>query len=574
MHHKIALLFLTVLFHCTLKVTAQNYIIVDSLLPEWDTETNMEKKIDISVSIFNELFKGNYSKTLDFAKMEMAEAESSGSQKLKVYALNHLALIKSEVGDLDSAEYFSDKAIEITEKNNLEKEKYITYITKGIIYNNFSLLNKSSDFVFKTLNYFEETDNKKYLAKAYNLIGWSYLNQGIFDKAREFVSKALEIYKSIQDVEGLASSYNRMGSIYLYQDKIDKALPFFKKALTFCNETQFTNLVAVLRFNIAFANKIKENYAESIKNINKAIELDKKSNSERNLAYDYNLLGAIYIDTDSLLKAEQNIEKAYKCGKRINDVDLIYNALSNLMELSYKNKNYKKAFNHLQEIRNLDSLVREDKSKDIAQLEMQYRLDKQEQQNELEQQRQKYQTIIVIGSLILGLIILGLLFFVKSGKAKKNRLEKELLQEKLEQKNKELTTYVMYLVKKNELITTISKQLTKVKFKVISQETLQVINGIINEIQLNDKDDTWKEFEIRFQEVYSDFYNKLAKKHPDLTVNERRLSAFLKLNMTTKEISAITYQSTAAIEMARTRLRKKLGITNSDMNLVSFFATI
>jgi tetratricopeptide (TPR) repeat protein/DNA-binding CsgD family transcriptional regulator len=534
----------------------------------------MEKKIDISVSIFNELFKGNYSKTLDFAKMEMAEAESSGSQKLKVYALNHLALIKSEVGDLDSAEYFSDKAIEITEKNNLEKEKYITYITKGIIYNNFSLLNKSSDFVFKTLNYFEETDNKKYLAKAYNLIGWSYLNQGIFDKAREFVSKALEIYKSIQDVEGLASSYNRMGSIYLYQDKIDKALPFFKKALTFCNETQFTNLVAVLRFNIAFANKIKENYAESIKNINKAIELDKKSNSERNLAYDYNLLGAIYIDTDSLLKAEQNIEKAYKCGKRINDVDLIYNALSNLMELSYKNKNYKKAFNHLQEIRNLDSLVREDKSKDIAQLEMQYRLDKQEQQNELEQQRQKYQTIIVIGSLILGLIILGLLFFVKSGKAKKNRLEKELLQEKLEQKNKELTTYVMYLVKKNELITTISKQLTKVKFKVISQETLQVINGIINEIQLNDKDDTWKEFEIRFQEVYSDFYNKLAKKHPDLTVNERRLSAFLKLNMTTKEISAITYQSTAAIEMARTRLRKKLGITNSDMNLVSFFATI
>jgi len=44
--------------------------------------------------------------------------------------------------------------------------------------------------------------------------------------------------------------------------------------------------------------------------------------------------------------------------------------------------------------------------------------------------------------------------------------------------------------------------------------------------------------------------------------------------MTTKEISEITGQRTATIEMARTRLRKKLEITNTQTNLITFLTQI
>jgi DNA-binding CsgD family transcriptional regulator len=57
---------------------------------------------------------------------------------------------------------------------------------------------------------------------------------------------------------------------------------------------------------------------------------------------------------------------------------------------------------------------------------------------------------------------------------------------------------------------------------------------------------------------------------PTLTLNERRLCAFLKLQMTTKEIASLTGQSIRAVELARTRLRKKLQLTNSEINLYDF----
>jgi DNA-binding CsgD family transcriptional regulator len=80
---------------------------------------------------------------------------------------------------------------------------------------------------------------------------------------------------------------------------------------------------------------------------------------------------------------------------------------------------------------------------------------------------------------------------------------------------------------------------------------------------------SWDEFEIRFHQVHQDFYKKLSEKIPNLTPNEKRLCAFLRLNMTTKEIAGITFQSIKSIQVARTRMRKKMDIER-DENLISF----
>jgi DNA-binding CsgD family transcriptional regulator len=72
--------------------------------------------------------------------------------------------------------------------------------------------------------------------------------------------------------------------------------------------------------------------------------------------------------------------------------------------------------------------------------------------------------------------------------------------------------------------------------------------------------------------VHADFYKNLNQINPDLTPNERRLCAFLKLNMSTKDISAITGQTPHSIKIARARLRKKFNLTNSDTSLLAFLA--
>uniref|UniRef100_UPI0035668EB5 helix-turn-helix transcriptional regulator n=1 Tax=Ancylomarina sp. TaxID=1970196 RepID=UPI0035668EB5 len=67
-----------------------------------------------------------------------------------------------------------------------------------------------------------------------------------------------------------------------------------------------------------------------------------------------------------------------------------------------------------------------------------------------------------------------------------------------------------------------------------------------------------------------DYYKRLKEYALDLTPGEVKICTFLKLNMTSKEISAITHQSVKSIEVTRTRIRKKLNLTNKDVNLVSF----
>ncbi len=78
---------------------------------------------------------------------------------------------------------------------------------------------------------------------------------------------------------------------------------------------------------------------------------------------------------------------------------------------------------------------------------------------------------------------------------------------------------------------------------------------------------------MRFQEVHADFYQKLTSKFTDLSPNKLKICAFLRLNMSTKEISTITFQSPKSISMARFRLRKKMEI-GSYNNLVSYLGNL
>ncbi|MDE7071815.1 MAG: LuxR C-terminal-related transcriptional regulator, partial [Bacteroidales bacterium] len=70
----------------------------------------------------------------------------------------------------------------------------------------------------------------------------------------------------------------------------------------------------------------------------------------------------------------------------------------------------------------------------------------------------------------------------------------------------------------------------------------------------------WQEFESRFERVHISFLKNLQKQYPDLSPTEKRLCAFLRLNMTTKEIANIMHVSSRAVEQSRYRLRKKLGL--------------
>lgn len=183
-------------------------------------------------------------------------------------------------------------------------------------------------------------------------------------------------------------------------------------------------------------------------------------------------------------------------------------------------------------------------------------------------------TLYLLLTIVVCLLIIFVLTFLL-WKSKKKRIESEMesLEKDLELKNKELTTNVMYLLKKHELINNISGRLLRLKTKMTS-ENKEAIQKIIFDLQGGAEPEVWEEFELRFQNVHTDFYKKLEKIAPDLTPSELKVCAFLKLNMNSKEISALIHQSTKSVEVKRSRIRKKLGLTNTDINLIKYLSEL
>jgi len=149
------------------------------------------------------------------------------------------------------------------------------------------------------------------------------------------------------------------------------------------------------------------------------------------------------------------------------------------------------------------------------------------------------------------------------------KLERELMQQKLDKLKQEMEINMQALnASKIRLISNSTQNESLIKnLENIAQTNKNVekmIAQIISELKTNENIFNWKEFENHFEKVHPAFFSNLRKRFPDLTSNETELCVFIKLNMTTREIMAITYKTEEALKKARQRLKKKLGLNPED----------
>lgn len=153
-------------------------------------------------------------------------------------------------------------------------------------------------------------------------------------------------------------------------------------------------------------------------------------------------------------------------------------------------------------------------------------------------------------------------------------LEKEKLEYDLKHKSQEMANLMINIVRKNEMLNDIKDNLTKVMSSIKSGDTkdgyrqLLEINGKIDQ-NMND-DELLKRIEEQFDLVHNNFIKKLSERHPDLSNNERMMCAYLKMNLSTKEIAPLLNISVRGVETMRYRLRKKLGLERED-GLMTYF---
>ncbi len=143
------------------------------------------------------------------------------------------------------------------------------------------------------------------------------------------------------------------------------------------------------------------------------------------------------------------------------------------------------------------------------------------------------------------------------------QVENEKLAQEIDSKNRELAVSTMSLIKKNEFLSTIKEQLK-------NSEGKHQINSVIRTIDKNiNNEDDWKFFEEAFNNTDKEFLKKIKQLHPDLTPNDLKLCAYLRLNLASKEIAPLLNISAKSVEVKRYRLRKKMELPH-ETSLTSY----
>ena len=154
------------------------------------------------------------------------------------------------------------------------------------------------------------------------------------------------------------------------------------------------------------------------------------------------------------------------------------------------------------------------------------------------------------------------------------RLRNEKLNMEMIHKEKELANSTMLLIKKNNILTKLQTDLRGINSSLGNDVAKNSISSLIKRIDKEiDTEKQWKVFDMHIEQVYEELFKKLKESYPGLTPRELSLCAYLRMNISSKEIATLMNISARGVEISRYRIRKKLRL-DRDANLTEFMINL
>jgi len=504
-------------------------------------------------------------------------------------ALNACGLSESHLGDFYAADSCFSEALNIAISLNDSTLISDIKIHLGILNCEQEKLEEGIILFGEALDYYEKTGDKDAISDALLNIGVVMKMVGENDRALAYIKESTRIEELSQVKSQLVTRYYQLADLYLQMNDNEKAFEYCQKTLTVAGEIASKPFVADCNFLMGKYFLLEKKYPEAINHFSTALNTAETTNNKTLIANIYLWYANAYVQLNRFNEAIALADKAYTCARELSLISLQKEASYTLFKSFEKTGNLKKALNWFEIYHNVsDSVNYFDQQKEIRRIEASYNYEKKERENELlrnraslQEQKLKNRTTtlfaLFLGIILSIVVIILLVIRIKYARAL-NREQQMLSLEKLEDINKELdgkkrelASKMMFLNQKNELIGRIINQLQELQNS--PDINYSEINTLVNELRTDAPQSNWKEFETQFVQVHPDFYKRLYEKYPKLTSYEQRISAFLRMNLNTKEIASITARSPKSIEVTRSRIRKKLKLSRRD-NLSSFLASI
>ena len=153
-------------------------------------------------------------------------------------------------------------------------------------------------------------------------------------------------------------------------------------------------------------------------------------------------------------------------------------------------------------------------------------------------------------------------------------LRNQKLQYELRHKSQDLANSTMNIIRKNEILLGILQKLDKISMEIQDKHNDPALQKQFKKMQDDirkniETDNNWKKFQENFDMVYENFLKRLGEEYPGLSSTDKKLCAYLKMELSSKDIAPLMNMSYRSVEMSRYRLRKKFEL-NRESNLIDF----
>lgn len=458
------------------------------------------------------------------------------------------------------------------------------------------------DHLLEAEKIFRDSKELQSLAQNRNYLGNIYYYNKQPEKAITEFNEALAIYKTLNNQKGIAETYGQIGHIYEKKFDYDSAYYFQKLALFhLLQQTDSTGLAKIYE-NIASIMEDKMQYDSAMLYYNYSLQLNKKFNNQIAQLEVINNIGDVYRKTGNATKGLLFSRNAMTLSQKLEEKYQLSSAYRDMARCFQMLQQYDSAYYYTELGRTLlQEIYTTENSKQIALMQALFDTEKKTTEiAKLNAERSISITITIATVLILLLLtLLGWVTYnrqklkirnerainetnqqilaTKNGlleaELKNKALEETNLKQQLEIKSKELSSHILHLIQKNEVLETLRTDLNEL-LKDEKRDQKKQIKQILQKINFSfNQDSYWEEFRLIFDKVHQSFFSNLQQSCPDLSATELRLLALVKMNLSSQDIATLLGITSDSLRVTRYRIKKKLKL-EQEASLTSFIQSI
>ena len=473
---------------------------------------------------------------------------------------------------------------------------------------------KSLEYRLQSARIYEALGNKPCLTRTNALLGRIYLRNGDYHNAFSYSTNALKEAKRTGDTTSMREAYLALEQVtYFYHNDMELAMEYnllvsehfdsreqahqtvralnnrFNYPLTFEEMEDLTIVAEELCRRYSFNDLLINIYLNASM---QALEFDKVDIAKSYLDLTYPLLsnfkeeGYYYSASGFYNLIVGNTSQAITDLKR--SIELLgQNDFNNknvhsyflLQDIYFNAGRYREAYEALMAFaetytrqHNTSNVVK--LSKLINEMELAQADERLKQHKREMQQNKEYNELLThihtaVICFVAAIAILAILLWRMQ--RKNSRLNSIKAEQELRHKNEIIKIQQLQQYEEQNNTVKLSEELIEAVNMADNREMRNTLRHIIHRLQkTHGSSNNWAEVEKTLANNNDAFFENLLKEYPNLTKNERKLCTLIHMNLSTKEIANITHQSVGSINVARSRLRQKFGLTDSDTSLIAF----